>query len=235
MLDDDDSLRSAIAAGARGYLLKEATPQEIVGSIESVVAGQAGFGSAVSGRVLAALATSASPRGLDGITDRESEVLDLLARGLTNAAIADRLGLSGKTIRNHVSNIFSKLGVADRAAAVAKARDAGYGRARNTAVGSGDPDAVSSNTTSTVGAESTSTSSDSWSRYQVALECSSTAWRVATSSTAVARAVMPTWPWRFKTMRSGRTWRLASQSRRFGRSCEESSVDVEHPDLDAAA
>jgi DNA-binding NarL/FixJ family response regulator len=127
MLDDDDSLRAAIAAGARGYLLKEATPQEIVGSIESVVAGQAVFGSAVSGRVLAALATSASPRGLDGITDRESEVLDLLARGLTNAAIADRLGLSGKTVRNHVSNIFSKLGVADRAAAVAKARDAGYG------------------------------------------------------------------------------------------------------------
>jgi len=127
MLDDDESLRSAIAAGARGYLLKEATPHEILGSIESVVAGQAVFGSAVSGRVLAALATSSPQRGRDGITERESEVLDLLARGLTNAAIANRLGLSGKTVRNHVSNIFSKLCVADRAAAVAKARDAGYG------------------------------------------------------------------------------------------------------------
>jgi len=127
MLDDDDSLRSAIAAGARGYLLKEATPHEIVGSIKSVVAGQAVFGSAVSGRVLTVLAASSPHRGLDGITDRESEVLDLLARGLTNAAIADRLGLSGKTVRNHVSNIFSKLGVADRAAAVARARDAGFG------------------------------------------------------------------------------------------------------------
>jgi DNA-binding NarL/FixJ family response regulator len=128
MLDDDEMVRAAVAAGARGYLLKEATPSEIVGAIQSVVAGQVVFGKAVSDRVLAALASSGSTeRGFDGITERESEVLDLLARGLTNSAIADRLGLSGKTVRNHVSNIFSKLAVADRAAAVAKARDAGYG------------------------------------------------------------------------------------------------------------
>jgi len=127
MLDDDQSLRDAIAAGARGYLLKEATPDEIVGAIHSVVAGQAIFGGTISARVLSALATSTPTRGLDGLTERESEVLDLLARGLTNSAIAERLGLSGKTVRNHVSNLFTKLGVADRAAAVAKARDAGYG------------------------------------------------------------------------------------------------------------
>jgi DNA-binding NarL/FixJ family response regulator len=127
MLDDDQSLRDAVAAGARGYLLKEATPDEIVNAIHAVVAGQAVFGGPMSGRVLSALATGTPQRGLDGLTDREEEVLRLLARGLTNSAIAERLGLSGKTVRNHVSNLFSKLGVADRAAAVAKARDAGYG------------------------------------------------------------------------------------------------------------
>jgi len=127
MLDDEQSLRDAVAAGARGYLLKEATPDEIVGAIHSVVAGQVIFGGTISSRVLSTLATTSPPRGLDGVTAREAEVLDLLARGLTNAAIAERLGLSGKTVRNHVSNLFSKLGVADRAAAVAKARDAGFG------------------------------------------------------------------------------------------------------------
>ena len=127
MLDDDQTLRAAVAAGARGYLLKESTPDEIVGAITSVVSGQAVFGGAIGSRVLAALSTRAPARVLDGLTDREEEVLDLLARGLTNAAIAERLGLSGKTVRNHVSNLFTKLGVADRAAAVAKARDVGFG------------------------------------------------------------------------------------------------------------
>ena len=127
MLDDDQTLRAAVAAGARGYLLKESTPDEIVGAINSVVSGQAVFGGAIGSRVLAALSTRPASRALDGLTDREEEVLDLLARGLTNTAIAERLGLSGKTVRNHVSNLFTKLGVADRAAAVAKARDAGFG------------------------------------------------------------------------------------------------------------
>jgi len=127
MLNDDHSLRAAVAAGARGYLLKESTPDEIVGAINSVVSGQAIFGGAIGSRVLAALSTRPPSRTLDGLTDREEEVLDLLARGLTNAAIAERLGLSGKTVRNHVSNLFTKLGVADRAAAVAKARDSGFG------------------------------------------------------------------------------------------------------------
>ena len=127
MLDDDQTLRAAVAAGARGYLLKESTPDEIVGAINSVVSGQAIFGGAIGARVLAALSSRPPSRSVDGLTDREEEVLDLLARGLTNAAIAERLGLSGKTVRNHVSNLFTKLGVADRAAAVAKARDAGFG------------------------------------------------------------------------------------------------------------
>jgi DNA-binding NarL/FixJ family response regulator len=127
MMDDDNSLRAAVAAGARGYLLKEATPDEIVGAINSVVSGQAVFGGAIGSRVLAALSARPPAPPLDGITEREQQVLELLARGLTNAAIAERLGLSGKTVRNHVSNLFTKLGVADRAAAVAKARDAGIG------------------------------------------------------------------------------------------------------------
>ncbi|GAA0401312.1 response regulator transcription factor [Microbispora corallina] len=128
MLSDDETILAAVRAGARGYLLKEATPADIVRSLEAVASGQVVFGPATGSRVLAALSAPAvRPRPLPELTDREVEVLDLLAAGLTNHAIAQRLFLSEKTVRNHVSNIFAKLGVSDRAAAVARARDAGLG------------------------------------------------------------------------------------------------------------
>lgn len=125
MMSDDESIVAAVRAGARGYLLKEAPPEEIVRSLQAVAAGQVVFGSSAGGRVLAALAAeTVRPRSLPELTDREHEVLDLVGAGLTNHAIAQRLFLSEKTIRNHVSNIFAKLGVSGRAEAVARARDA---------------------------------------------------------------------------------------------------------------
>lgn len=127
MLRDDETILKMMRAGARGYLLKEAAPAEIARSLESVASGQLVFGGGAAERVLAALAASEA-RPLPELTERETEVLELVARGLTNQAIAERLFLSEKTVRNHVSNIFAKLGVADRAAAVARARDAGLGR-----------------------------------------------------------------------------------------------------------
>jgi DNA-binding NarL/FixJ family response regulator len=126
MLEDDASIFQAMRAGARGYLLKEATLDDIVRALEGVAGGQAIFGGAAAERILASLAVPARTVGVAGLTEREDEVLRLLAQGLTNAAIAERLCVSDKTVRNHVSNIFNKLGVSDRAAAVARARDSGY-------------------------------------------------------------------------------------------------------------
>jgi len=131
MFDDDSKILGAMQAGARGYLLKEAAPEEIVRAVEAVAADQAVFGGAAAARVLAALRTTTEVvRPLPMLTDREAQVLDLMAQGLTNASIAARLYLSDKTVRNHVSNIFTKLGVSNRGAAVAKARDVGLGVAR---------------------------------------------------------------------------------------------------------
>lgn len=128
MLKDDSTIIAAVQAGARGYLLKEATPDEIVRAVGGVAAGQVVFGGAAAARVLASLGErNRAVRGVPDLTDREAEVLGLMAQGLTNAAIAERLYLSDKTVRNHVSNIFTKLGVSDRAAAVARARDVGFG------------------------------------------------------------------------------------------------------------
>lgn len=127
MLDDERSLRDAVHAGARGYLLKEATVEDVLGALRGVTAGQVVFGGTVTARVLAAVADPGTARRLEGLTEREEEVAELLARGLTNAAIAERLSLSGKTVRNYISTLFTKLGVSDRAAAVARARDLGYG------------------------------------------------------------------------------------------------------------
>lgn len=129
MLNDDASIVAAMQAGARGYLLKEATPDEIRRAIGAVAAGDAIFGAGVADRVLASVANrQARPAALRDLTEREHEILDLVAAGLTNSAIATRLFLSEKTVRNYVSQLFTKLGVNDRAAAVAKARDAGYGQ-----------------------------------------------------------------------------------------------------------
>ncbi|SHN27166.1 response regulator transcription factor [Cryptosporangium aurantiacum] len=129
MLEGDDAVFAAMRAGARGYLLKGAGRAEIARAIEAVAGGEVVFSAGVASRVLAWF-TSGGTQALPfpELTTREREILDLVARGLTNSAIAGRLFLSPKTVRNHVSNVFTKLQVADRAEAVARARDAGLGR-----------------------------------------------------------------------------------------------------------
>jgi len=130
MFEDDDSVFAAMRAGARGYLLKDAAQEEILASIRAIGAGQAIFSPAIAKRLIAYFA-AAPGNGVEAfpdLTPRERDVLDLIARGLGNAAIAQQLELSLKTVRNNVSNIFNKLQVADRAAAIVKAREAGLGR-----------------------------------------------------------------------------------------------------------
>jgi DNA-binding NarL/FixJ family response regulator len=129
MFDDDASVFQAMRAGARGYLLKGAGEQEIERAVRDVASGEAIFGPAVAQRVLDYL-TGTTPRqqaAFPELSDREREVLSLLAEGRSNPDIARRLFLSPKTVRNHVSNVFTKLQVADRAQAIIKARDAGLG------------------------------------------------------------------------------------------------------------
>jgi DNA-binding NarL/FixJ family response regulator len=131
MFDDDASVFQAMRAGARGYLLKGAGEQEIDRAIRGVADGEAIFGPAVAQRVLDFLSGTAprQPAAFPELSEREREVLSLLAEGRSNPDIARRLYLSPKTVRNHVSNIFTKLQVADRAQAIIKARDAGLGAA----------------------------------------------------------------------------------------------------------
>jgi DNA-binding NarL/FixJ family response regulator len=131
MHEDDDSVFAAMRAGARGYLLKGADAAEIARAVQAVAGGEAIFGASVARRVLdwfAAPRSSAVQEVFPGLTEREHEVLDLIAAGRSNGDIAERLVLSPKTVRNHVSNIFAKLQVADRAEAIVRAREAGLGR-----------------------------------------------------------------------------------------------------------
>ena len=131
MHDDDASLFSAIRAGARGYLLKGADQAEIVRAVAAVADGEAIFGASLAGRILEFFAAPRA-RGAEVVfpqlTAREHEVLDLIAAGRSNGDVAATLVLSPKTVRNHVSAIFAKLQVADRAQAIVVARDAGLGR-----------------------------------------------------------------------------------------------------------
>jgi DNA-binding NarL/FixJ family response regulator len=128
MFDDDDWVFAAMRAGARGYVLKGAEHHEIARAITAVAAGEAIFGPAVATRVLAYFtAPPRTPTPFPELTAREREVLDLLAAGRNNHQIADQLGLSGKTVANHISAIFAKLQVADRTQAILRARDAGLG------------------------------------------------------------------------------------------------------------
>jgi DNA-binding NarL/FixJ family response regulator len=126
MLESDDSVVAALRAGARGYLVKGADRAEIASALDAVSRGQAVFGSGIAPSVLNRLVDPPRPRGsstrFPELTDREVEVLDLLGLGLGNRAIAQRLFLSDKTVRNHVSNILAKLQVPDRAAAGELAR-----------------------------------------------------------------------------------------------------------------
>ena len=127
MVEEDASIFAAMRAGARGYVLKGAGPETILRSILVVAAGEAIFGPSVASRLTqffaAGPAAAAAP--FPELTAREREILILMSSGANNAAIAARLGLTEKTVRNNVSNVFAKLRVADRAAAVARARDAG--------------------------------------------------------------------------------------------------------------
>ena len=128
MFDEDALVADALRAGARGYLLKRAEQAEIERAIRAVAAGDAIFSSEVAGRVLGAITVNREAPALAPLSPREREVLDIVATGATNSAIAHRLGLSPKTVGNHISAIFLKLGVATRAEAVVIAKDAGLGR-----------------------------------------------------------------------------------------------------------
>lgn len=126
MFDEESLITEALAAGARGYLLKGAEQEEIERAIRTVAAGATIFSHGVVERILH---RSTTPLPLPQLTDREREVTELLARGVSNAAIAERLGIAPKTVGNHISAIFLKLGVASRAEAIVQAREAGLGRA----------------------------------------------------------------------------------------------------------
>ncbi|MEV6034283.1 response regulator transcription factor [Nonomuraea sp. NPDC052116] len=127
MYDDDENVLAALRAGAHGYALKGAGPEEIVAAVRAVARGEAVFGAGVAARILAHFARVAVASPFPQLTEREHEVLGLVARGLDNMAIAQRLGVSGKTVRNYVSNVLTKLHVTDRSAAIVRAREAGLG------------------------------------------------------------------------------------------------------------
>jgi DNA-binding NarL/FixJ family response regulator len=130
MYDDDDFVFAAMRAGARGYLLKGADQEEIMRAIIAVGSGQAIFSPAIARRMMAYFSSvkAAVPADLfPELTERELEILNLIAHGCNNLEIAEKLFLSHKTVRNHVSNIFSKLQVVDRAHAIIRAREAGMG------------------------------------------------------------------------------------------------------------
>jgi DNA-binding NarL/FixJ family response regulator len=130
MSEDDDSLFAALRAGARGYLLKEAAADDIARAVVTVARGETVLGARVSARVLDAVRSGilpGAPAPFPRLTERERQVLELVARGYQNTRVAHHLGLSEKTVRNHVSAILAKLPAATRAEAVALARDEGLG------------------------------------------------------------------------------------------------------------
>jgi DNA-binding NarL/FixJ family response regulator len=135
MFDDDDSVFAAMRAGARGYLLKDADKDDVVRAIVAVQKGDAIFSPTIAQRLIQYF--TASPAHQSGLrkqdefaelTERELEILELIARGNNNMAIANRLSLSIKTVQNYVSSILTKLQVIDRAQAIVRAREAGFGR-----------------------------------------------------------------------------------------------------------
>jgi DNA-binding NarL/FixJ family response regulator len=130
MHDDDETVFAAVRAGARGYLLKGAQRAELLRAVRAVAAGEAIFGPGVARRLMAYFARPTprpDPSAFPELTDREREILDMVAAGRSNAEITAELVLAPKTVRNHVSNIFSKLQVRDRSEAIVRARVAGMG------------------------------------------------------------------------------------------------------------
>lgn len=129
LFEDEESVFLALRAGARGYVLKDADEEELLGAIRGVARGEAIFGQAVAGRVLAFFAQPRpAPKAFPELTDREREILALIAQGHPNPSIARKMSLSPKTVANYVSAIFAKLRVADRAEAMIRAQEAGLGR-----------------------------------------------------------------------------------------------------------
>jgi DNA-binding NarL/FixJ family response regulator len=131
MFEDDDSVFSAMRAGARGYVLKGAAPSEILKVLRAVAGGEAYFGPEIARRLMSFFSVpepAAPEESFPELTFREREILDLIARGHTNTKIAARLFVSPKTVGNHISHIFTKMQVADRAHAIIRAREAGLGR-----------------------------------------------------------------------------------------------------------
>jgi DNA-binding NarL/FixJ family response regulator len=130
MSEDDASVFTAMRAGARGYILKDAQKDDMLRAIRAVGRGEAIFSPAIATRLIDFFATprpAAPPQAFPDLTDREREILNLIAQGHNNHEIAVQLVLSPSTVRNYVSNIFSKLQVADRAQAIVRAREAGLG------------------------------------------------------------------------------------------------------------
>ena len=126
---DDASVLGALRAGARGYLTKDAGAEDIRAAVQAVARGEAALDPSVQHHVVAALAAPASlPELPDELTPREAEVLGLIAEGLTNTEIADRLVVSAATVKSHVNHIFAKAGVRDRAQAVVYAYENGLHR-----------------------------------------------------------------------------------------------------------
>lgn len=130
MFEDDYSVFTAMRAGARGYIVKGASASDMLRAIRAVGSGEAIFSPAIAVRLMnffAAPRPAIPAQTFPELSDREREILDLIAQGASNSDIANRLVLSPKTVRNHVSNIFSKLQVADRAQAIIRGREAGLG------------------------------------------------------------------------------------------------------------
>ena len=127
MSDEDENVLAALRAGAHGYAVKGAGPDEIVAAVRAVAHGEAIFGAGIAAKMLQHFSRVASAAPFPQLTEREHEVLRLIAAGADNATVSRRLGVSGKTVRNYVSNIITKLQVSDRTAAVMRARDAGLG------------------------------------------------------------------------------------------------------------
>jgi DNA-binding NarL/FixJ family response regulator len=130
IFEDDDTVFSAMRAGARGYILKGTDQVELLRAIQAAASGEALFSPGIANRMIgyfSRLEKSADQPVFPELTEREREILALIASGMNNTQIAERLVLSQKTIRNHISNIFSKLQVADRAEAIVRAHKAGLG------------------------------------------------------------------------------------------------------------
>ncbi len=130
LLEEDDTLFAALRAGARGYILKEASEVEVLRAIRAVGEGEAIFSTSMAQRLVgffSAPQQAASSLPFADLTEREREILALIAQGRSNSEIAQQLVISPKTVRNYISSIFGKLQVADRAQAIIRARESGLG------------------------------------------------------------------------------------------------------------